>query len=204
VLFLRQNPEAIDAGAFHNDVVSVGHENIFLYHEAAFANPGESLASIRAKFAGPLHLIPVTTQEVTLQQAVDSYLFNSQIVTLSGGTMLMVSPLECQENPGIKNLIETKIITTDSPVSEVLYLDLRQSMNNGGGPACLRLRVLLTEEEMNSLPERIFITESSVAFLRHWVEQHYPEELTLADLACAHRYFANARALEELRRWIGI
>ncbi len=204
VLFLRQNPDAIDAGAFHNDVVSVGHENVFLYHEETFANPEESLESIRSKFDGPLHSIPVTSRELTLKQAVDSYLFNSQIVTLPNGRMLMVCPLECLENPSVQELIKTKIVTTDSPISEVLYLDLRQSMNNGGGPACLRLRVLLTSAELDSLPERIFLTENSSAFLRHWIEQHYPEELTLADLACAHRYFANSRALANLKRWIGI
>ncbi len=38
VVFAKQNPNAIDAGVFHNDVIAVGNKNLLFYHEKAFSN----------------------------------------------------------------------------------------------------------------------------------------------------------------------
>ncbi len=47
--------------------------------------------------------------------------------------------------------IRNKLVAEDNPISAMQVLDLRESMANGGGPACLRLRVVLTEEERRAV-----------------------------------------------------
>jgi succinylarginine dihydrolase len=139
-----------------------------------------------------------------LAKAVKTYLFNSQIVTLPDGGMLFLCPTECREDSGVKRFIEKSILDGENPINEVIYQDLRQSMKNGGGPACLRLRVPLTNEETATLPPRIFLTNESEDFLRAWIESNYPDELTLEDLADYERYQKNKAALTELVNWIGL
>ena len=100
VLFVRQNPGAIDAGAFHNDVVCVGHRNVLLFHELAFDNGREAAEEIHASFAAvcapPLFLLEVPESELPLTDAVATYLFNSQLVTLGDDSIALIAPLECR------------------------------------------------------------------------------------------------------------
>ncbi|MDF1816278.1 MAG: N-succinylarginine dihydrolase [Verrucomicrobiales bacterium] len=204
VFYLRQNPEAIDAGVFHNDVISVGNENVFLYHEKAFCDQAQVLADIVAAAGETIHWVAVPEEKVSLRDAVDTYLFNSQIVTLPAGGMLLLCPSECRDHDGVHEFITEYIVGGENPIEEVVFQDLRQSMRNGGGPACLRLRVLLTEEEIEALPPKVFFTSGTDAFLRNWIDRVYPEELTLEDLCQYDRYLANAKALEELHHWIQV
>jgi succinylarginine dihydrolase len=118
--------------------------------------------------------------------------------------MLMLCPLECREDPEVNHFIENRIVNGENPISEVVFQDLRQSMRNGGGPACLRLRVPLSREERDSISARVFLSDESASFLRDWITRHYPEKLTLADLSCFARYQSNAAAVEELREWMGL
>ena len=202
VLFIRQNPKAIDAGVFHNDVISVGHEDLFLFHEEAFAEPNQAISSICDQFGGDLQLVEVPSSEVSLDDAVATYLFNSQIVSLHDGSKLLISPVECRENPKTAKFIQQKIVEGNNSISQAIFLDLRQSMQNGGGPACLRLRVRLTEKETAKLPPRTFFNAETESWLREWIERNYPEELKLDDLASHQTYLKNAAALEELRAWM--
>ena len=201
-LFVRQNPDAIDAGVFHNDVIATGHHNVFLCHERAFSRQNEAIAEIRSRLDGDFCFIPVPDAAVPLRQAVESYLFNSQIVSLPGGGMLLLCPTECRDSPGVNRFIRDRILAGDNPIREVHFQDLRQSMQNGGGPACLRLRVLLTPAELETLPTRLFFTPETHAFLHDWITRHYPDALTLRDLADPARHRANARAIAELYGWI--
>lgn len=203
VVYLQQNPAAIDAGVFHNDVISVGHDNVFLYHELAFYRQDEAIEAIQSSYQGTLHLIEVPSSAVTIEAAISSYLFNSQIVSLNSHSKLLLCPIECQQSESVRSFIEDQIINSKAnPISELVYQDLRQSMKNGGGPACLRLRIPLTRDEQASLSPRIFFDRDSEDFLTNWIEEFYPEELQLADLKCIDRYQTNQRAIETLWAWI--
>ena len=186
VIVVQQNPVAIDAGVFHNDVISVGHQNVLLCHEQAFLNQAAVLELIAQRFeqqfGQPLHIVEISTAQLPLADAVASYLFNSQIVTRPDGGMTLVCPIECQE---IESAFQStqQIVSSDNPIDEVIFVDLRQSMNNGGGPACLRLRVALTKAQQAALHPGILFSESLYQSLTGWVQRHYREELHPDDLS---------------------
>jgi succinylarginine dihydrolase len=178
IALVRQNPAAIDAGAFHNDVVAVSNENALFFHEQAFADRAEAIVDIRRALAGELQLLEVRESAVPLEEAIKSYLFNSQLVTLPDGTMSLIAPIEARENA------RTAAYLKDFPFP-VHFVDVRQSMQNGGGPACLRLRVLLTEAELASAHQGVFLTDELAARLTAIIQRHYRDELRADDLADA-------------------
>jgi len=208
-VFARQHPAAIDAGVFHNDVISVGNENVFLYHERAFVNTPAVIAALRRHCAA-LHrgaeFIPIKVPQarVPLADAVRSYLFNSQLVTLAPGRMALIAPQDCADTPGVKAFLDDLLARARTPVREVHYLDLRQSMRNGGGPACLRLRVVLTPAELATLPPRVLLTDATHAALTAWVKKHYREKLAAADLADPQLLDESRRALDALTQILGL
>jgi succinylarginine dihydrolase len=183
VLFARQSPAAIDAGVFHNDVISTGHESLFLYHADAFAEGPLVVDRLRKVFEETQHrsLRAIEINEFSLADAVESYFFNSQIVTRSDGRLVMVAPTESEENPKVHSVIADLAKSADPVLADVLFLNLRESMQNGGGPACLRTRVVLNEEEQSAVPPRLFFSEQLFAELTSWVKRYYRESLSLAD-----------------------
>ncbi len=200
-LFLQQNPVAIDAGVFHNDVISVGHQNVLLCHELAFCHQAQSIAELTKKYAGcfkdELHIVSFSESELPLADAVSSYLFNSQIVTRSDGAMVLICPAECESNVAARHCTE-KIVQSENPIEAVHFLDLRQSMNNGGGPACLRLRVVLDERQQQSFHQNVRLTDALYDQLVGWVNQHYREELSPDDLRDPNLIEENRAALRDL------
>jgi succinylarginine dihydrolase len=202
-IFARQNPDAIDAGVFHNDVVSVGNENVFFYHSLAFSNCRAVMEEVRRKFevccGADLILIEVGPDRVPLQEAVDSYLFNSQIVTLPEGHMCIIAPTECEQNDRTRQVLE-EIVGERHPVREVRYIDVRQSMKNGGGPACLRLRVVLTREELSRAHPGVFLTDTLYDELTAWGDRYYRGRLTPDDLSDPHLPEECRAALDALTR----
>lgn len=185
-LFLQQSPEAIDAGVFHNDVISTGNENAFLYHEKAFLLGRDAIASLEQQFelvcSSPLHSILVPDDLVPIEDAVKSYLFNSQLVTMPGGSMTLIAPGECERTDSVNRFIHEHLLPGDNPVTQVIFMDLRQSMRNGGGPACLRLRVLLNQQQRQLIPPGLWMNAKNYASLAAWVDRHYPHSLCLSDL----------------------
>ena len=181
VVFAQQNPNIIDAGAFHNDVVSVSNLNTFFMHEDAFLNKAALQAELQSKCDHELHFIEVPTAQVSLQAAVKSYLFNSQLVQTQNG-MTLILPEESRENKAVYNYLQL-LQTQSTPITDVQFVDVRQSMQNGGGPACLRLRVALTQEELHAVNPRFLMTEKLFQRLSIWVNTHYRDEITPADLA---------------------
>jgi succinylarginine dihydrolase len=209
VVFARQHPAAIDAGVFHNDVISVGNENVFLCHERAFANTRAVLADLRCRYAAlhrgrELTVIVVPEKRVPLADAVRSYLFNSQLVTLAPGRMAFIAPTACAETPSVAAFLADLIARGRTPLRAVHHLDLRQSMSNGGGPACLRLRVVLTPAEQAALPPGVFLNEKTHAALTTWVKKHYRDRLAPADLADPQLLAEGRRALDELTQLLGL
>jgi succinylarginine dihydrolase len=198
---MQQHPAAIDAGVFHNDVAAVGNQNVFLCHERSFVDQPAMLAEIRSKFRAlcpaPLHLIEVTDEELTLEEAVQTYLFNSQIVTLAGGTMSLIAPAECESHPRARAVID-RLLSAGSPVQSVHFLSVRQSMRNGGGPACLRLRVALNEAEIAATHPGVLLDDILYNRLVCWVTKHYREELSPNDLADPKLLDESRAALAEL------
>lgn len=202
-VFARQNPAAIDAGAFHNDVVAVGNLNVLLYHEAAFAEEPIVIDRLEKSFSAACGsdpvLIRVTSGEVNLADAVTSYLFNTQLITLPDGNMTLVAPTECAETPSVKAFLDA-LLTRGTPIRGVRFADVRQSMRNGGGPACLRLRVVLTEGEIKESNPGVFLNDALYARLVAWVEKHYRDRLATADLADPDLLAESRTALDELTK----
>jgi succinylarginine dihydrolase len=200
-VFARQNPAAIDAGVFHNDVISVGNENVFFYHSLAFDRCASLVDELSRTFSrlcqDELVLIAVGSDEVPVGDAVESYLFNSQLVTLHDNTMCLIAPVECQENPRTNALLE-RVVSEENPIQRVIYADVRQSMKNGGGPACLRLRVVLTRAERSLTHDGVFLTDRLYEELRAWGDRYYRDHLHLDDLSDPHLLEESRAALDAL------
>jgi succinylarginine dihydrolase len=205
--YMQQNPAAIDAGVFHNDVAAVGNQNVFFYHARAYAEPALIKQDISRAFAmvskKPLHLFEVGEEELTLSEAVATYLFNSQIVTLPDGTMSLIAPAECEHHPRARAVIG-RLLNSNTPIRSVHFLSVRQSMRNGGGPACLRLRVVLTEPERAATHQGTFLDDNLYTRLVAWVQKHYRDELRAADLADVKLLHEVRAALDELTNLLAL
>ncbi|MBV8972445.1 MAG: N-succinylarginine dihydrolase, partial [Sphingomonadaceae bacterium] len=175
-LFVEQAPAAIAAGAFHNDVVAVASGRVVFAHEAAFA--GDFAADL-ARAAPWAELIVVPAAEVSLEDAIRSYLFNSQLVTRPDGAMALILPAECHDTATVAAYLE-RLVTGNGPIRETHFVEVRESMKNGGGPACLRLRV---ECDPATVDPRFLLDEAKIARLEAVVAAHWPEVIAPADLA---------------------
>lgn len=198
VVYVQQNPDLIDQGVFHNDVISVGNQNVLFYHEQAFYQSSQAIAEIKQKFVGgDLHFICVKTDEVSVQDAIKSYLFNTQIITLSDGNMAIIAPTDCKENPAVSRYLDN-LVEQNTPIKQVYYHDVKESMRNGGGPACLRLRVAMTDKEYAAVNQSTLINDGQFARLNAWVDKHYRDTLHVKDLCDPQLLIESRTALDEL------
>jgi succinylarginine dihydrolase len=205
-VFARQSPAAINAGAFHADVVAVGTERTLLFHEAAFADKVAVLGAIRRAAAGLFEpeFVEVTEAEVPLADAIRSYLFNAQLLCVPGRDQkLLLAPLETSEVDSARAFCD-RLATSGSSIGQIAYADLRQSMDNGGGPACLRLRIVLSPAELERARPSLLLDEALHARLVAWVERHYREELAPDELADPALLRESREALDELTRLLGL
>jgi len=203
VLLWQQEPLGIESGAFHSDVLAVGHEYFFLYHAAAFCDPDAFEAELRRRFQGSLQLRRVTDAELSVTDAVQSYLFNSQLVSLPEGGMAIVVPQEVRQNPSAEALLQ-RLLGEANPLDQIVEVEVNASMKNGGGPACLRLRVSLTDAESARVNGRVFLDEALGAALEQWIGRHYRDRLELSDLADPRLLEEGRVALHELTRILQI
>lgn len=184
-VYARQSREAIDAGAFHNDVVCVGTLDTLFTHELAFEDKEQTYSDIRTA-AGDrfdLKLVEVPASEVPLQDAIASYLFNSQLLKWPGSDRLvLLAPLETQETKSTREFC-AQMVAGNGPIGRVEFVDVRQSMRNGGGPACLRLRVVMTEAEIQAANPAFFLNDQKIDALQEWVRAHYRDDLTADSFA---------------------
>ena len=171
-VFIEQNPAAIEAGAFHNDVVAVANEKVLFTHDQAFADQIDAYEAIRAVFPD-LHVVEVPESQVTLEEAIRTYLFNAQLVTLPTGEMALVVPSECQESTSVWSWCE-RMLASNGPIRHVIPVDVRQSMANGGGPACLRLRVVADPATVDA---RFLLDEAKAERLEAVIAQMWPETI---------------------------
>ena len=196
-IFAQQNPDVIDAGVFHNDVISVGNGNVYFYHEETLLNTDDVLKEIETKFGADFHFVKVPTNEVSVQDAVSSYLFNSQLISKDNGEMMIVVPEECRQNENVWRYLE-KLPTLGSPIKEVKVFNVTESMKNGGGPACLRLRVALKENEIKGVNPKTILDDELYIKIGAWIEKHYRDELAPDDLRDPKLVTEVRTALDEL------
>ncbi len=81
--------------------------------------------------------IVVPRDKVSVADAVNTYLFNSQLLQHPEGGMRLVLPEESRQHAGVWRYL-TGLVESGWPIRELTVFDLRESMCNGGGPACLR------------------------------------------------------------------
>ncbi|MFA3778740.1 N-succinylarginine dihydrolase [Yersinia sp. 1652 StPb PI] len=205
-VFVQQNPAVIDQGVFHNDVIAVSNQNVLFHHQHAFVPGIQAMDEIRRKMGSieqQLISIAVPDAQVSVADAVSSYLFNSQLLSKPDGKMLLVIPQEAQENPFVWRYL-SELINSGGPIDSVKVFDLRESMRNGGGPACLRLRVALTDTELQAVNSRVMMTPALFVTLNNWVDQHYRDHLQFKDLADPQLLQEGRQALDELTRILNI
>jgi succinylarginine dihydrolase len=178
-VFALQSSQAVQAGAFHNDVVAVANEQVLLAHSDAFADPDALVDALEARVPNFQYL---EVSGVGLDAAVSSYLFNSQLVTRADGGMTLVAPAEARMNDQIWSEVE-RILSGNNPIDEVAIVDLRESMRNGGGPACLRLRAPLSPAALSRIDRRFLLTEPRLDVLCRLVEETWPITIAPEDLA---------------------
>lgn len=209
VVFARQHPDAISAGAFHNDVIATSHRDVLVYHEKAFAD-GNAADKIRQRFRNQigeaLHCFEISETELSLENAVKSYLFNSQILTPDPDdrSMVLVSPKQCESNSQARAVIDRLLESTACPIEKVHFVSLDQSMAGGGGPACVRLRLPLPVETLRAgFGGAHRLTPQLVTRLTAAIEMHYPDRIVLADFANPALIRQTTEAYTSLRAAVG-
>ncbi len=171
-VFVEQNPEAIEAGAFHNDVVAVANGRVLFTHARAFADPPGAYGAIRAAFPA-LEVVEVPEDAVSLAEAIRTYLFNAQLLTLPSCEMALVVPSECQESATVWRWCQ-QMLATNGPIRRIIPVDVRQSMANGGGPACLRLRVVA---DPATVDQRFLLDEAKAQRIEAVIAEMWPETI---------------------------
>lgn len=204
-IFACQNPEVIDQGVFHNDVISVGNETLLLIHEYAYFDQDNVIRDIVEKADFDLYICQINNNDLSVADAVSTYIFNSQLVTLPNNQgMLLVAPSECEQSDKVRHLIQSWLDDKACPLQKAVFIDLKQSMRNGGGPACLRLRVPLSEEGLNKTHPGFMINDSMFTNLKNWVNKHYRDRLHIEDLCDPSLIDEVNTALDELTKIMDI
>ncbi|MGL4723506.1 MAG: N-succinylarginine dihydrolase [Scandinavium sp.] len=202
IIFAQQNPAVIDQGVFHNDVIAVSNRQVLFCHQQAFLNQPQLYAQLRERITG-FTPVEVPTARVSVNDAVATYLFNSQLLSKPDGSMMLVLPKESQEHPGVWSYLND-VLAQDNPINELKVFDLRESMANGGGPACLRLRVVLNEHELKAVNPAVLMNDSLFDTLNTWVDKYYRDRLIQADLADPQLLREGREALDTLTQILGL
>lgn len=200
VVYAQQNPDVIDAGVFHNDVIAVGNRNVHFYHEQAFLKREQMKADILRAWGDaetPFYFVEVPEVAVSVADCVQSYLFNSQLLSHANGDMTLVVPGEVENNPRVWAYL-ADLVNQGTPIKDIKVFDLKQSMSNGGGPACLRLRVALNQQELAAVNPATLMNGRLFDTLNTWVDKHYRDQLVEADLADPKLLQESRQALDEL------
>lgn len=171
-IFVAQSEAAIAAGAFHNDVVAVANERVLFAHERAFEDQDAFYEDLRRRLP-EVHIIEVPAARVSLSDAIQSYLFNAQLVSLPDGGMALILPSEATENDRVWGWLQ-EMVAGNGPIRHLIPVDVRQSMANGGGPACLRLRVVCDPAHVDP---RFLLDADKIDLLADIVTAHWPAEI---------------------------
>jgi succinylarginine dihydrolase len=204
--FPRQHPLGIDAGAFHTDVMAVACGRLLMVHELAFCERGERgdrgdgrpwMDDLRRLLGDELFVVRASSEELPPSSAVSAYPFNSQLLAVGDDAIAIVAPDDARADPQARAFLE-RVLASGGPVRSLHFVDVRQSMHNGGGPACLRLRVVLSDDEARALSANVVLTDALHDALRAWIGRHYRDRLAPADLADPSLAREGMTALDEL------
>ena len=201
-LFIQQSEVAIAAGAFHNDVVAVANERVLFTHEQAFEKPEAAYAAIRDRMP-EAEIVIVPADRVSLADAVQSYLFNAQLVTLPSGEMALILPTEAQSNANVWGWLQEHV-AGNGPIRKLVPVDVRQSMANGGGPACLRLRVVADPATVDArfMADEAKLDRMAEVIAAYWPVSISPDQLgdpaLMAQVQAARLALLTACELTEL------
>jgi succinylarginine dihydrolase len=201
-LLWQQDPLGIEAGAFHTDVLAVGNANLLLLHERAFVNHTTLLEQLRARLGDEFRAVVASEAELPLNDAVAAYPFNSQLLSLPSGKLQLLAPLEARQNERARGFLER--VAAECSLAGIDYLDVNGSMKNGGGPACLRLRVPLSARERARLGGSVLFDERCEHELEAIIQRRYRERLTLADIADPTLTQEAHTALDEITQVLGL
>ena len=182
VLFLKQNEQAINSGSFHNDIVSLANEEVFIFHQEAFADRVELervLHHLKDHVMG-FHPIEILSEDISLDNLVSSYLLNSQLITVKNNEMMMLLPEEVQNHPNCMRWLDE--IRSSSPIKHLEFVDIRQSMMNGGGPACLRFKTVVNSDEFDQINKKFILSPEKLMNMRALVSKHFRDKLNPEDL----------------------
>ncbi|WP_246162620.1 N-succinylarginine dihydrolase [Sphingorhabdus lacus] len=200
-LHVQQSAAAIEAGAFHNDVVAVANENVLFAHAQAFEDRERVCDSIRRRVPS-VQIIEAPADRVSLADAVSSYLFNSQLVTLPDGQTALIVPSECRENAAVWAWLNESIVG-QTAIARIEVIEVRESMRNGGGPACLRLRVAMSDAAIASVDQRFMVDEAACDRLERVIETHWPDRIAASDLGKSELWAACRAARQALLATLG-
>lgn len=208
ILYIQQNPLLIDQGIFHNDLIAMGYGDLLILHEEAFQGGPRIFDEIREGFSrlcrGELTLITIPSHQLSVEEARTSYLFNSQCLPLPNGKLALASPTTTQESPAARHLVEQLIASADNPIERVFYFDLSEAMAMGGGPACLRLPLFLSENELQAVHEGVFLNHTLYHELVDWANRNYRESLTVEELSDPLLLEESHTALDEVTQLLGL
>jgi succinylarginine dihydrolase len=198
VFFVEQDVSALNEGAFHNDVIATANQSVLFCHEAAYRN-GRAVKGKLKRACPGLQVIEVSRQQLPLKEAVDTYIFNSQLIS-DGQGMVLVAAADARRSKRLTRYLKTLVADPRNPITRVEYVDVGQSAKNGGGPACLRLRVVLTDTELQSVATngRVLLDDALHTALTAWVDRHYRDRVVPMDLCDPNLIEETRAALDEL------
>ncbi|MDC1043021.1 N-succinylarginine dihydrolase [Gammaproteobacteria bacterium] len=204
VLFLKQNEQAINSGSFHNDIVSLANEEVFIFHQEAFTDRIELervLHQLKDHVKG-FHPIEILSKDISLDDLVSSYLLNSQLITVKNNEMMMLLPEEVQNHGNCMKWLEE--IKSSSPIKRFEFVDIHQSMMNGGGPACLRFKAVVNSDELDKINKKFLLSPEKLINLRALVSEHYRDRINPDDLLDIKFMEESYLFLDELTQLLGI
>ena len=204
VMFLKQNEQAIYSGSFHNDIVSLANEEVFIFHQEAFADRVELervLHQLKDHVKG-FHPIEILSKDISLDDLVSSYLLNSQLITVKNNEMMMLLPEEVQNHGNCMKWLEE--IKSSSPIKRLEFVDIHQSMMNGGGPACLRFKAVVNSDELDKINKKFLLSPEKLINLRALVSKHYRDRINPDDLLDIKLMEESYLFLDELTQLLGI
>jgi succinylarginine dihydrolase len=92
-----------------------------------------------------------------------------------------VVPSEAWDSASVRHWLDATL-AGNGPIRRVIPVDVRQSMANGGGPACLRLRVVA---DPATIDPRFLVDDAKLDWVADVVRRHWPEQIHHDDLQSA-------------------
>ena len=182
VVFAKQNSDSVQQGIFHNDVISSGHLDLFITHELAFEDTNLVINDLQSKYYAlhkeNLNVVVIKESMLSIKECVLTYFFNMQIISPNSNDMELILPMECLGNQRIQTVL-TYIQEKEERIKDIHYVQLNESMKNGGGPACLRLRLQLTMPQWTVIPSKFKFNDKLYKDLIEIIQTNYPESFEI-------------------------